>query len=639
LDRELGKEMSEEGALRESVRKFRAIFDQAFHLAGLLSPDGIILEANRTALQFIGACENEVVGKPFWETPWWTHSPELQQKLRHAVDKAAAGELVCFEVNHFSTDGKLHYLDFSLQPVRDEHGNIVFLVAEGRDISERRHTLETLRQSEEHFRLSLDQFPIGALLVNLDNRLKRVNEAYCRMLGYSEEELLSLRFTDFTHPDDLEDNLALLRRLVAGEIDHLNIEKRYFRKDGSIIWVSVFVRVVRDKEGAPIHFMSLVEDITERKRMDQALQDSERDLNRAQFVAKTGSWRLDALKDELIGSNETYRIFGIPIGTPLTYDTFLAHVHPEDLDYVDSMRWVVMHTGSCDFDCRVVVRDRTAWVRIRAELHFDREGVLRGGFGTVQDITERKEMEQELRKARDELELRVRERTAELERANMELRQIPSKLIEAQEEERKRLASELHDSIGQTLAAVKLWVEMCLKHRDEGNMAAAFANLDQFVPILQRSIEETRNIYMGLRPTMLDSMGLLATLDWMRRECMRFYPERHIEFETEMNEEEIPEYLKINIYRIVQEALNNIAKHSRAEWVEISLTKTPCGIELLVSDDGRGMDVNQILNTSTARSLGLSGMRERAELTGGCFQIESTLDEGTIIRVAWPLIN
>jgi signal transduction histidine kinase len=221
----------------------------------------------------------------------------------------------------------------------------------------------------------------------------------------------------------------------------------------------------------------------------------------------------------------------------------------------------------------------------------------------------------------------------------MELRQIPSKLIEAQEEERKRLASELHDSIGQTLAAVKLWVEMCLKHRDEGNMAAAFANLDQFVPILQRSIEETRNIYMGLRPTMLDSMGLLATLDWMRRECMRFYPERHIEFETEMNEEEIPEYLKINIYRIVQEALNNIAKHSRAEWVEISLTKTPCGIELLVSDDGRGMDVNQILNTSTARSLGLSGMRERAELTGGCFQIESTLDEGTIIRVAWPLIN
>ena len=118
-----------------------------------------------------------------------------------------------------------------------------------------------------------------------------------------------------------------------------------------------------------------------------------------------------------------------------------------------------------------------------------------------------KQMAEELRKSRDELESRVQERTAELEKANEELRQIPSKLIAAQEEERRKLASELHDSIGQSFAAVKYWIEMALKLRDEGDSDAAINHLEQFIPTLQRSIEETRNIYMGLRPTMLDNRG------------------------------------------------------------------------------------------------------------------------------------
>ena len=142
---------------------------------------------------------------------------------------------------------------------------------------------------------------------------------------------------------------------------------------------------------------------------------------------------------------------------------------------------------------------------------------------------------------------------------------------------------------------------------------------------------------MGLRPSMLDTMGLLAALEWLRRECMKLYPNRHIELETGFAEEEIPEILKVIIFRIVQEALNNIAKHSKAEWVDISLSKNEGGIELAVSDDGVGMDVNQILRTSTARSLGLTSMRERAELTGGSFTIESTPGEGTSIRACWPV--
>jgi signal transduction histidine kinase len=242
-----------------------------------------------------------------------------------------------------------------------------------------------------------------------------------------------------------------------------------------------------------------------------------------------------------------------------------------------------------------------------------------------------------LRKSRDELDLLVLKRTAELELANEELRQIPSRLICVQEEERKRLASELHDSIGQTLSALKLWVEMSLRLRDEGKDSAAFDRLEQFVPILQRSIEETRSIYMGLRPTMLDNVGLLATLEWLRHECMKLYPEHHIELDTGIAEGEIPENLKLNIFRIAQEALNNVAKHSQAEWVDISLSNNGGGIDLVVSDDGVGMNLDLVLQTTAARSLGLTSMRERAEFTGGSFSIESTPGQGTTITACWPI--
>jgi PAS domain S-box-containing protein len=264
----------------------------------------------------------------------------------------------------------------------------------------------------------------------------------------------------------------------------------------------------------------------------------------------------------------------------------------------------------------------------------DGDGLCRTNMS---DVTLRKKAEQVLRNAHDELERRVEERTSALEKANEELRQIPSKLIAVLEEERKRLASELHDSIGQTLAAMKFKIEMVLKLRDEGVFSSAFDHLEQFVPILQSSIEETRRIYMGLRPSMLDSMGLLATLQWLRVEYMKLYPERHIELETGVAEEEIPENLKINIFRIAQEALTNMAKHSKAEWVDISLSKDGGGIELVVSDDGVGMDLDLILQTSATGSLGLTSMRERTELTGGSFSIESAPGGGTTIRAHWPI--
>ena len=138
-------------------------------------------------------------------------------------------------------------------------------------------------------------------------------------------------------------------------------------------------------------------DVTNRKQAEQALQESEQDLNRAQAVAHTGSWRLNVQRNQLLWSDESHRIFGIPIGTPMTYETFLSCLHPEDREYVDR-KWTAALRGELyDIEHRIIVDDEVKWVHERAELEFDSRGELKGGFGTVQDITERKQVENELR--------------------------------------------------------------------------------------------------------------------------------------------------------------------------------------------------------------------------------------------------
>lgn len=141
-------------------QKARAIFDQTYQFIGLMTTDGTLIEANRSAMQFGGFTTSQVLFKPFWETPWWNHSPELQEQLRKAITKAASGEFVRFEATHVAKDGKVHYIDFSLKPLKDKAGKVIYLIPEGRDITEHKHTEEELRKYREHLEelLTLAQY-------------------------------------------------------------------------------------------------------------------------------------------------------------------------------------------------------------------------------------------------------------------------------------------------------------------------------------------------------------------------------------------------------------------------------------------------------------------------------------------------
>jgi PAS domain S-box-containing protein len=165
----------------------------------------------------------------------------------------------------------------------------------------------------------------------------------------------------------------------------------------------------------------VVEEITARKKVEQALRQRELDLNRAQAIGNIGSWRLDNRKNELTWSQQNHRIFGVPKGKKMTYEDFLAALHPDDRQYVDEKWKAALKGEPYDIEHRIIVDGKTKWVREKAFLEFDENGGLTGGYGITQDITDKKQILDQLRQSRDNLESRVRERTAELRQANIDL--------------------------------------------------------------------------------------------------------------------------------------------------------------------------------------------------------------------------
>jgi signal transduction histidine kinase len=240
--------------------------------------------------------------------------------------------------------------------------------------------------------------------------------------------------------------------------------------------------------------------------------------------------------------------------------------------------------------------------------------------GIVSDISKRREAEEALRQS------------------DKELRILSNELLSAEEKERKRIARELHDGIGQALSAIKFSVESALLEMRHANAPIYRGSLESVIPLTQKTIEEVRRIIKDLRPSILDDLGILATIGWFCREFQDVYAGIRIEIAIEIEEKDVPPHLKTAIYRIMQEALNNVAKHSRADLVNLRLRKIVAGLELSIRDNGRGFNLDKTMALKTSRrGFGLASMRERAELSGASFEINSAAGEGTVIRVAWTL--
>ncbi len=220
----------------------------------------------------------------------------------------------------------------------------------------------------------------------------------------------------------------------------------------------------------------------------------------------------------------------------------------------------------------------------------------------------------------------------QLKESERRLRYLSSQLLAAQENERKRVAGEIHDGLGQVLSSAKCKLEDAVQRVKEGVPNRAVESLEA----VHSMLEEARRIQLDLRPSILDDLGILAALSWFSRRFQATYPKMRVEQETAIREEEVPEALKTVIYRIAQEALNNIGKHSKADFVHFRLRRTD-KIELSIRDNGQGFDLKEKLSLNNSKGgLGLGSMRERAVLSGGSFDIQSAAGKGTTIQVLWP---
>ncbi len=264
---------------------------------------------------------------------------------------------------------------------------------------------ESARQAEKKLTDAmtslLEQAPDGIFVANLEGRYTEVNDAGCRMLGYTREELLAKSILDLIPAEEsprLEREKAAL--LQGGG---LVSEWKLRRKDGTYLPVEVSARILSDGR-----WQGFVRDISERERLQTALRESHRDLNRAQGVARAGSWRFDFRANTLWWSDETYRILGVPADAPATYENFLGAVHPDDRTRVDREWKDALRGKRYDIEHRIVVDGAVRWVRDKAELQFDEQSAPLSCIGITQDITDRKQYEAEIRDARERLELALR---------------------------------------------------------------------------------------------------------------------------------------------------------------------------------------------------------------------------------------
>lgn len=277
----------------------------------------------------------------------------------------------------------------------------------------------------------------------------------------------------------------------------------------------------------------------------------------------------------------------------------------------------------------------------------------------LQDISRIKQAEEALKNNNDQLEHLVQARTAELMQANEqlkreiverqcieeqlrrsenEMRLLSSQLLTVQEMERKRIASELHDGIGQSLSAIKFCMENALSLRVPPYNDQDIQLIKGVIPKMQTAIDEVRRISMNLRPSTLDDLGIIPTIAWFCREFRSIYSNIQLDTRIDIAETDVSVPLKTVIYRIMQEALNNIVKHAKAEYARIHLRKTDSAIELLVQDDGVGFDLDgsPALSKKSDKGFGIASMRERAESSGGAFFMTSGHKAGTVIHVSWP---
>ncbi len=484
---------------------------------------------------------------------------------------------------------------------------------------------EDLRKAKQELEVSLRRYtdlyhdaPVAYITLNQKGLIVQVNREASDMLKIPPRRMVALAMSELIHPEDRDAYFRLFQGLFEqGTGKKRGCELRLLPAGRDLPAYAEMAPIYDEKKLAGWNIALI--DLTPLRSAEEALRLSEEKYRSVFHAAKDALIIVDRVTGNILDVNSSAcRLYGFGREEFLQLreqDILAEHGLPGSVHSASDTR-LGNHRKS----------DGTVFpVEIAVSSHW--QGNKPVSTLSVRDITQRK-------KAEDALESAYRE----LEESEGRLKYLSSRLLSIQEEERKRIAMELHDSIGQSLAAMKFGIEHALDTADRTDPDSVYRILERTIPHIQKTMEEVRAIYTGLRPSMLDDLGIPATIRWFCREFQKTYPRIHIDLEIVLEEDAIPENLKIVVFRIVQEALNNIAKHSGAELASISLLKDGDFFRLSVRDNGKGFDLETATDREVeTKGMGLAGMRERTELSGGSFSIRSAPGQGTCIQAKWGL--
>ena len=611
-----------EKALQESEIKYRSIFENTVEGIFQSTPEGIYITVNPAHACMYGYDSPEKMIKRITNIAEQGYvNPEDRIRFKKILEKQ--GIIEGFEAQHYRKDGNIIWVSINARAVKDKAGKVLYYEGTIEDITERKRAEEALRESEENFRRSLDDSPMGVCIATVEGETIYANRAILDIYGYDSMEDLKTtpvkkRYTPESHAD------FLIRREKRQQ--GVDVPSEYtiniIRKDGEVRHLLVLHReILWDGEK---HFQVLYNDITERKQAEEALRESEKKYRELTNLLPQIVYETDEHANFTFVNQVSCSLTGY------TQEDFkglnaLQMVAPIDRDRVKNNILKVLQGETITGNEYLMQRkDGSTFTAIFHSIPIIKENKIVGFRGFAVDITKRKRAEEKIKSS------------------NEQLRALATRLQQIREEERIMIAREIHDEMGGGLTGLKMDLSWLLgKVGDADSCEERVALMDRIHTsnaLIDQMIHVVRRISTDLRPSALDDLGLIAALQWQLSEFTSRNEIPH-EFTTTFEYVNIEEDMAVAVFRIFQEALTNVARHSRATKVAVVLRegeRSLFGDESLVleiRDNGRGITEEEILNP---KSLGLLGMKERVLAFGGELSIRGEPGGGTALILKIP---
>lgn len=485
-----------------------------------------------------------------------------------------------------------------------------------------REEREALRESEQRFRKIFAEGPLGMMLIGLDYRMLTVNEMFCRMVGYSPEQLRRMTFLDVTHPDDVLRNLRLTGEVFSGKRPSYQVEKRLLRSDGQIAWINVTCTMIRDGQGRPLYGLKMVQDIGERRRAEEALREARRELEKRvqqrteMLRASNQALRESELRFRAI-FDQTFQFLGLlqPDGQVIVVNQTALDFAGVTLDQVEgrpfwetywwtysesaqtALKEAIARAALGEFvRYEVDVRgtgDRLATIDFSLKPVYDDHGRVSLLIPEGRDITDRKKLQREV--------LRIAA------------------------EEQRRIGQDLHDGTGQELTGLAYMTQSLAERLAHQSLPEA-ALAEKVYQGLTESLKQVRILAKGLVPVDVDAEGLMAALDHLAVRSSDVYGIR-CSFQCEQPVPISDNTSATHLYRIAQEAVTNAVKHAHCDEVVMTLQADGKSVTLKIQDNGIGIGQRPKLGAG----VGLRIMGYRANLIGASLALVAAPQGGTVV--------